>query len=389
MRKILFVLTFLITFCGSIAALDASITYTTFHSSQTNYVEVNLFILGETVTYLPKELDTLMMQAGVEVVILFKQNEQIIKYDKYNLNSPINATSDNFVDLKRYGLSNVSYVIEVSIEDLNDASNVTKYSGKIEINYEGTALLQSDVQLLSTAEPATDENVFVKNGHYQEALPYNFYNKNASKLIFYNEIYNAEEATPGSFIVSYGINRIVNERSRIVSIGHKRKRSAPVNVLLIEMDISEIESGNYELFVEIRNKEKELQSKKTINFQRSNPYFKFTRKESMYVDLNTQFVGKLSFEELEYSVRAIAPLVKDSDVEFMNVILSKRKPDTTAMQRFLFNFWVNQEPNQPEILYTQYMEVAKAVDRMFDGGFGHGFESDRGFIFMKYGLLSI
>lgn len=31
------------------------------------------------------------------------------------------------------------------------------------------------------------------------------------------------------------------------------------------------------------------------------------------------------------------------------------------------------------------MEVAKAVDKMYDGGFGYGFESDRGFIYMKYG----
>ena len=385
MRKILLVLGFLINFYGSSMALDASVTYTTFHSPQTNYVEVNIFILGETVTYIPTESDTAFAQAGVEVVVLFKQNDQIIKFDKYNLSSPINSNFANFVDLKRYGLDNGNYDIEVSVQDLNDSENATKYSGKLEIKYEGDDLLQSDLQLLSTAEPSTDENVFVKNGHYQEALPYNFYNKNASKLIFYNEIYNAEKASPGSIIVSYGINNVLNEKSRTISIGHKRKKSAPVNVLLIEMDISELPSGNYELFVEIRNKDKELQSRETINFQRSNPYFKFTREESMFVDLNTQFVGKLSFEELQYSVRAIAPLVKDSDVEFVNTILSKRKPDTTALQRFLFNFWVTQEPNQPEILYTQYMEVARAVDRMYAGGFGYGFESDRGFIFIKYG----
>ena len=103
------------------------------------------------------------------------------------------------------------------------------------------------------------------------------------------------------------------------------------------------------------------------------------------MDLDNEFVGKLSFDELQYSVRAIAPLVKDEDVDFMNTILSKRNPDTTALKRFLFNFWVTQDPNQPEVLYGQYMEVAKAVDKMFDGGFGYGFESDRGFIYMKYG----
>ena len=31
------------------------------------------------------------------------------------------------------------------------------------------------------------------------------------------------------------------------------------------------------------------------------------------------------------------------------------------------------------------MEVAKAVDRLYKSGFGYGFETDRGNIFMKYG----
>ena len=31
------------------------------------------------------------------------------------------------------------------------------------------------------------------------------------------------------------------------------------------------------------------------------------------------------------------------------------------------------------------MEVARAVDNQFNSGLGHGFESDRGFIFLKYG----
>ena len=385
MKKILLFLSILSFFQASTSALDASITYATFKSPETNYVEINLFLMGNTVNHVRTVADTSLFQSGVEVIILFKQNDEIIKFDKYNLQSPVSPNIENFVDLKRYSLENGDYDLEVSVQDLNDATNVTKYSGKIQMDYAGEGLLQSDLQLLSTIKPTTEESVFVKNGQYQESLPFNFYSKNAHQLIFYNEVYNANKVAEGYLNVSYGINQLRNENKKTVTIGHKKKRSRPVNALLVQMDISDLSSGNYELFVEIRNKEKELLSRKTINFQRSNPYYKFTKKEELFIDLNSEFVGKLSFDELQYSIRAIAPLVKDQDVDFVNTILSKRSPDTTAMQRFLFNFWVTQEPNQPEILYGQYMEVARAVDKMYAGGFGYGFESDRGFIYMKYG----
>ncbi len=56
--------------------------------------------------------------------------------------------------------------------------------------------------------------------------------------------------------------------------------------------------------------------------------------------------------------------------------------------QFLFAFWANRQPNHPEAAYKQYMEVARAVDNLYSSGFGHGFETDRGYTFMKYGKPS-
>ena len=385
MKKILLLISIVCISIVSISALDASITFATFKSPQTNYVEINLFIVGSTVNYISLKRDSSLAQASVEVLVLFKQQGEIIKFDKYNLKSPINGFQESFVDLKRYGLENGNFDLEISVKDLNDETNVVKYSGKIEMNYAGDVLLQSDIQLLSTSKKSEEENAFVKNGYYQESLPFNFYDKKANELIYYNEIYHADKAAPGSIIVSYGINHLRNEIGKTITIGHERKKSAPVNVLLNKIDITDLPSGNYEFFVEIRNKEKELLTKKMIRFQRSNPYLKITKKEILAIDIDEEFVGELTFDELQYSVRAIAALIKNDDVDYVNTMLSKRNPDTLGLKRFLFNFWVNQDPNEPKQIYDQYMEVAKAVDKMYDGGFGYGFESDRGFIYMKYG----
>ena len=103
-------------------------------------------------------------------------------------------------------------------------------------------------------------------------------------------------------------------------------------------------------------------------------------------EVENSFAGKLTEDQLNYSLRAIAMLVKQSDVELLNRIL--KDPNTTAKTNFLFQFYKEKSPVHPDEYYVQYMEVAKAVDKNYKSGLGYGFETDRGLIFMKYGKPS-
>lgn len=385
MKKIFQSLAFLLLCSFSSQALDASITYSTFKSPSQNYVEVYLYVVGKTVTYVPNA-DSTMYQAGVEVVILFKQGEEIIKFDKYNLSSPKSSSQEDFIDLKRFALPDGEYQIEVSIQDNQDAENVVRYDGAIKMDYpkDANVLLQSDIELLASVKKSEkEEHVLVKNGFFVEPLPHNFYHKNLDKLIFYNEIYDTDKKIGDDFQVSYGIEMIINNKTKPIVIGHKKRKPQPINVLILQMDIKDLPSGNYNFFVEIRNRTKELLSRKSVEFTRSNPYLQATHEVIETVEVKDEFVGKLSREELRYSLKAIAPLVKDGDVELLNSVVENK--DSTVQQRFLFNFWVNQNPNNPGVTYGAFMEVAKAVDKLYASGFGYGFESDRGRIFLKYG----
>lgn len=365
-------------------ALDASISYATFKSPQQNYIEVYLYVVGKTVTYVPLA-DSIMAQAGVEIVILFKKNGVVFKFDKYNLNSPLSGEKESFIDLKRYVLPAGDYELEVSIQDNNASENTTHYQGNFRIDYteKDYKLLQSDIQLLASVKPSEAEHPLVKNGLFLEPLPFNFYHKNFNKLIFYNEVYDTDTKIKADFLVTYGIEKVVNDKPKVILKGHKKRQPKSVNVLVLQMDISKLESGNYNLFVEIRNRAKELLSRKVVRFQRSNPYLEVTREEVATIDMKGEFVGELTQKKLRYSLKAIAPLIDARDVELLNSIVTNK--DSTVQQRFLFNFWVNQNPNQPEVTYGEFMEVAKAVDRLYASGFGHGFESDRGYVYIRYG----
>ena len=179
MKKIFQSLVFFLLLSFSSQALDASITYSTFRSPSQNYVEVYLYVVGKTVTFVPYA-DSTVYQAGVEVVILFKQGEEIIKFDKYNLNSPKSSLQEDFVDLKRFALPDGEYQIEVSIQDNQDAENVARYNGTFKMDFpkDENVLLQSDIELLASVRKADNENhILVKNRYFIEPLPHNFYHK--------------------------------------------------------------------------------------------------------------------------------------------------------------------------------------------------------------------
>ena len=334
---------------------------------------------GRTVSFV--EIDS-QLQAKVEVILLLKQGEGIVKFDKYKLNSPLSKQRLDFIDLKRFALPEGDYQLEVSVQDLNDTENAKTYKAAVKVEFPAQGVQQSDIQLLASYEEASTTNPFVKNGYYLEPLPFNFYDRRSSRLIFYNELYNTDKAIGELFLVRYAIEKVEgNGKTQTVALGHKKREAKPINILLLQMDITKLESGNYHLIVEVRNRDKELLSSKKVFFQRSNPYLELEKLSEAPIE--EEFVSNMDSAELRYALRAIAMNVPDADVEVLNLMLSNGELE--AQRRYLFSYWASYNPTSPGSSYKKYMEVAKAVDREFYSAFGHGFETDRGWIFMKYG----
>ncbi len=364
-------------------ALDASVTYATFKSPQQPYIEVYLHVLGGSVVKLP--VADSLFQSKVEVLMLLKQGENIVKFDKYVLNSPASKKSINMYDLKRFGLANGVYTLEVTVKDLNRPEDIKTYREEVEINFaEPEGVMQSDIQLLADFRAEKEVSPAVKNGYYLEALPFNFYHKKISKLVFYNEIYNVDKVLDEEpYLVRYYVESVKgNGTTETVKIGNKKRTPQPVTVFLLQMDISDLPSGNYNLVVETRKRSGEEMSRKQIFFQRSNPYLDLEKAKD--APLEETFVERLDAQALRYSLKAIAPIVEDTDSETINILVADRD-NLDRQRRYLYTFWISRRPNEPEKAYDEYMEVARAVDKLYDSGFGYGFESDRGRAFMRYG----
>lgn len=378
--RILFLALFMSFFTLSYS-MDISVSYATFKGEKSDYVEVYLYAVGSTLEQLAVSEQ---MRSSIEVTILFKQEDKILQYDKYLLNGPLVNKPTDFIDLKRYGLAPGTYYMEVTVVDQNDLENKGIFtSNKFKIDYTAEAVNLSDIQLLVSCKSSKEESPFVKNGYFLEPAPFNFYNKNLSTLFFYTEVYNTLNNIEDKFVATYTIkadSKLGADREIIV--GHKTKSQSKSSIVMMPIDISKLPSGNYILKVQIKDGDK-LLSSKAISFQRLNPYVTPSYDQEDSFDLKETFVEGLSIDEVTYGLRAIMPKVGGSDTKILSSILASADP--VKMRTRLFTYWANRDPNKPQEAYDKYMIVAKAIDNQFNSGLGHGFESDRGFIFLKYG----
>lgn len=361
-------------------AIDASISFATFKSNEQPYIEIYTHVLGSSIEYTTE--DSIEYQASVEMTIFFKQGEQIVLADKFNL---ISQGKADFVDLKRYALNNGIYDLEVIVSDNYKEGNKASYKNGVAIEYENDQVLQqSDIQLIASAGAAKDVNhPFTKNRFLLEPLPYHFHGKGSHQLLFYNEVYAPK--MEGQLQLRYFIRQQLDAKERILKIEHKERKTKPLMPLLLAMNIKDLPSGNYDLVLEVRDSNNELLSQKSVFFQRSNPALASFIEESMQKETPTEerFVQQLDAEQLEYSLRALSPIIPINLSERLVHIL--KESDLEQQRIFLYAYWQARNAQNADFAYEQYMKVVRAVDKTFKSGFRHGFETDRGFRYLKYG----
>jgi GWxTD domain-containing protein len=362
--------------------LDVSVNHTAYKGNAENYMELHLYFVGRTMKQM--QIDSINSQGSVEVTVLFKQGEKIAKYDKFNVKSPASLDPIDFFEMRRYAIENGVYDLEVSFKDTyaNDAPK--QYKSQIIIDFDNINLRQSDIQLLSYYRADNTDSKYVRNGYYLETLPFQYYDRNFPTLSFYSETYNADKVIGEDFLFSFSIEKLfANNTDKPILIGHKRQKATPFIANLINMDISQLESGNYKLVTTIRNRNNDLLSQKETFFQRSNPLLNIPLDTLSTDAIEKEFVGQMTPQQLRYALKAIAMNVPQDDSNVLTELIKKEEP--AAQKRYLFTYWAKKNAVMPEQAYDEYMMIAKAVDKMYNNGFGYGFESDRGRIYMKYG----
>jgi GWxTD domain-containing protein len=388
-RKIKIITLLLIVFLlqlSSLEAINASIGYVVFKGPDGPYVEVTTYIMGNSVLFESKEESSALKQSIVEVIILIKDGEQIIAYDKSRLRSPLSENRVNFSDVKRILVPEGEYVIEVQLSDLVAGSESMTFKEALSVKF-NQEIDASGVQLLGSFRQADEENKFVKHGIHMEELPFSYYNKNYKILAFYQEVY-LNNYPAEHYLYRYALSRLNSQNEKVEVLAHyKKRKSQEIDPIFYQLDLSQIQSGDYYLSIRVEDLERNVLSEKEVFFIRSNPEYDYEKTLKMLSAIddktNENFTESLDSTELRYSLRALMPLISQSEAEVLKIIISKA--ESHAMRQYLNNHFQNAYPDNPKLGYDRYMEVARAVDKMYNSGFGFGFEMDRGYFFLKYG----
>ena len=382
MRKFFLISVF--CFCSLLAqCLEISIDAGSFKNEGKSYLEMYIRILGETADFQPSDLDKNKFQAGVELTLIISQLDQIVTFEKYTLNSPLVDGPNDFLDVKRFALKEGEYQVKIEAYDLNDKENKLELERDVTVLAYNENVNLSDVQLFGSVQASEPSNPLSKNGLFMEPLTYGFVSKDIKVLNMYAEVYRTEVSKDPIFIRYAIVDGYSNGIGDAALEKFKKLEGKANEPLLLKLPVDELTSGNYHVLLELFDKSKNTITTKKVDFVRSNPdfdkeFWKTYNKEDIY-----SFVSDFSQEELNYSLRAISAIVFEPKKSLMNFMI--KEAPMKAQRKFLFDFWKEKYPSSPEISYYQFMEVAKALDLEYNSNVGYGFETDRGYMFLRYG----
>jgi GWxTD domain-containing protein len=365
--------------------LKAYFTYCTFDSPTDGpYIETYLSIIGNSVIHTKNESGT--YNGTIQVTYIFKKGDEIITFKKYNLLSPEIKDSlsirDNFVDQQRISLPNGEYEFEITIEDVSSSSPPFKSMQILNIDFKKNEIQTSDIELIESLKKTKTKSIISKSGY--DILPYtsDFYPESFNKIAFYTEIYNTDKVLGEneSYLITYAIESY--ETNKVIGNykGFIRETTKPVNVVLKSFDIKNLNSGNYNLTIEARDKNNEVLITKKIFFQRSS-----SKSTPLLLsdDYGDSFVSEMTIEQLTEYINSTDPISTSVELNFARNQLKGKDKD--LMQQFFYNFWLQRNAENPQKEWLDYKGRVKIANKEFSSSIKKGHETDRGRIFLKHG----
>lgn len=366
--------------------LSAMFGYATYFLPAENSPYVETYISFDAWNMTFEKLADRQYRATAEIMLIVKSGDSIVHYNKYDLNSPTiddpTKTDFNFLDLQRFKLKNGIYNIELTIRDKASKAPAAVVEEKIVVYYEKNKASISTVQLMASAKKTTHTNKLSRNGYDMEPFVNDFVPEQCTQLHFYYELYNFDKELIGKPFITYAFIQDQNSDRRINDImSFKRHESAPTVPIFTSLDISNLPSGNYNLVVEVHDRDTQLLTFKKLPFYRSNPSKESANEPSLYA---TSFAANITDENLmnDY-LKALYPIASEQE-KGVAAELAKR-PGLEEKQAFMHKFWTARNPLNPEKDWLTYKERIDYVMARFSYPKTPGYNTDRGRVYLQYG----
>jgi GWxTD domain-containing protein len=367
----------------ALAQPKASVGFSTFNSENGPYVEVYLSVERSSLEKSPTGKQSAVF------TLLFNQDDQIRQADKIELIAPTDDDDRNFIEAIRYFMPNGKYRLSVEGIDNADTSQLAlKLAADIVVDYAQDSIGLSDLQLSAMSyevDSAGHHHTLVKGGLFLEPLPQNFVKRQMDGFTAYVEAYYPEKFQNVPSLLEYTIVSF-DDSGKANDIFRKTKRFEASNFttpFFININTQSLASGRYGLRMSLRDKSLQTIAEKLSIFVVSNPdkdKRALSAKPATYED---SFVHDISPDSLKYVLRSILPIVEAAESDYLEGVI--RSDNEEAQKLAISNHFAGESAEHPEVAYKSYLKIVREIDAAFKNGFRKGFESDRGYVYLKYG----
>ncbi len=382
--KIVF-LVFMLFISNKIYSIEAFIQPSIFYTTNLQpYAEIRIFISSKGFKKIQLKDSTYIYSAVI--TLLLKRADRILNAERIVLTSPASKSPGPLIHQIRWPLNGSNCELETKIEDEQDTATELTLINKLTLQKNKTPFI-SDIQLSAIAKSSSDSNqVLYKNGIYSEPLVYHHYKTGENLLYAYFESYSTLSLGK-TFFLKFVLSRKDSTGAYIArEEWYKKREAGSIDPYLLKHDISSFITGAYKLSIQILNANSVVINEHSVEFTKDNPFWDKLDKWASIVREDKYYFDNLSDSAVNYSIRSMYPLISSIDVSVINDLFKKKKLEEKRI--FLFDFWTR-ESDYPRLnartAFQTHMTLAEKVDKMFYSGFGYGFETDRGFFYLKYG----
>ena len=369
------------------AAVEVVVETRTFHVPTVGpRVEVNMAIIAGSAITTPNRAG--FMQARVEAITILEQGGAIKAFAKTEVLGPerLDSIQLDLIHQEFFDLPPGAYDLTVELRDLNSGdTTATYYKAPLAIGSLPQGISISDLLFAERIVPA-EEGRPSKYGYNAIPLLSDYLPANIGTLEYYAEVYGSDArfGTDSLYLLTTQIENA--EKAGVFgSFKHsQRMKARPVEPVMAHFDIAQLPSGNYLAVVEVRDRRGDLVVRREQFFQRNNRItFNYDLQASADYDLTNTFAGAFTnVDTLAEHVNSLRPI---ADPLERKIIDDRWKDhDMELMRRFFYSFWANRNPD-PEAAWNAYRQEVIKVNKLFGCRVQKGYETDRGYVYLKYG----
>lgn len=394
------------------------------------YLETYLKLIGPSLK--PIEVES-GAYSEVFITIHISKGVWVPFKDAYKLRGPIIPKGEiplDFIDQRRIPLKPGTYDLEMTINDVRDSltppakinqvlviekarsfsvdslatetmvngaeqSTGESYLDESASNSEKAVsyrspFFMSGVQLVDSYSVSEKPNILTKSGY--DLIPYtsDFYPESKTEISFYVEVYGRSKSLKPSesdflvdmFIESADDGKLVEGLRKFV-----KRQYAEVVPVLQSFPIDRLETGNYNLVIEVRDRENKLMDRRIMFFQRFNTLVgagQALETVGNENELYGTFVTKYQdLDMLKEYLRCLHPISSQQEIAQVNTRMNFK--DRNMMWKFMYNFWKLRDANDPERAWLTYWKEVQKVNANYSTNLSKGYDTDRGRVYLQYG----